>query len=179
MDKYTELATRTENQDFDGIGQRLVDNKDAVVQALNKAIVAARELDAVVKKTCFYGKPPKYSPVPLFDSQSPEAENVLRSEVFIRLLHGFMGISTEAGEGLEALAQRLNGGPLDTVNVGEELGDVFWYSAIVAATCGTTFQAEQEKNIKKLAKRYGDKFDDVKSMERDLEAERAILEGKA
>lgn len=178
MNNYQKFAVRTENQDFEGIACRLIENKEQVTRALNKAILAAQELDAIVKKTCFYGKAPKYQSVPLFDSSKEGSEEVIRSEDFIRLLHGFMGIMTEAGEGLEALAKQHNGEGLDLVNVGEELGDVFWYGAVIAETCGTTFEKEQEKNIAKLAKRYGDKFSDVKSMERDLASERAILEKK-
>lgn len=36
-----------------------------------------------------------------------------------------------------------------------------------------------EINIQKLAKRYGDKYSDFNATNRDLDAERAILEGKA
>ncbi len=177
MKNYKDLAIRTENQDFDGIGRRLLANKKRVLEALNNAITAAQELDAVVKKTCYYGKEPKVIKIPQFDTESLDVSK-LTDKSFIRLLHGFMGIATEAGEGLEALAKAYNGEALDKVNVGEELGDVFWYSAIVADTCGTSFEQEQTKNIAKLAKRYGDKFSDVKSMNRDLEGERKILEGK-
>ena len=175
MKNYRDLAIRTENQDFDGIGQRLLANKAKVLEALNNAIKCAQELDSVVKKTCYYGKEPKVVKVPQFDIHSLDVSK-LNDASFIRLLHGFMGIATEAGEGLEALAKAYNGEQLDKVNVGEELGDVFWYSAIVADTCQTTFEQEQAKNIAKLAKRYGEKFSDVKSMNRDLDAERKILE---
>lgn len=175
MENYTELAMRTENQDSEGISQRLEQNIDKVLPALNKAILALQELDYTVKKECFYGKPPKFYEAPLF-RKGAMSQDVLKNEAFVRLLHGFMGIGTEAGEGLEALAEYYNTGNLDKVNVGEELGDVFWYSAIIADECQTSFSVEQEKNIKKLAARHGEKFSDVKVMDRNLDKERAILE---
>lgn len=175
MENYVELAKRTENMDMEGIADRLEQNIDKLLPSLNKAILALQELDYTVKKECFYGKAPKYYEAPLFQ-KSEMKKDVLRSQDFIRLLHGFMGVGTEAGEGLEALASYLNTGSLDKVNVGEELGDVFWYSAIIADECGTSFDKEQQKNIKKLAARHGDRFSDVKVMDRDLGRERSILE---
>ena len=86
-----------------------------------------------------------------------------------------MGIMTEGGEGIEALAQHISKGTdLDLVNIGEENGDVDWYQALIADECGTDFE-KNIKNIKKLALRHGDKFSDAKVMNRDLEAEREIL----
>ena len=174
MEDYIKLAQRTENKDNDGIAARLEAQVDKVFPALNKAILALQELDYTVKKECFYGKPPKYYEAELF-KKDPEKVSVLHKKDFIRLLHGFMGIATEAGEGLEALANYYNSKNLDKVNVGEELGDVFWYSAIIADECETTFSKEQKKNIAKLASRHGEAFSDVKVMERNLEKERAIL----
>jgi len=175
MKDYVKRATNTENKDYEGIGNRLVENKEELFLALNQAILAIQNLDHIVKKKNFYGKPPKHYEAPTFKGLDP---NILKDESFIRLLHGFMGIATEAGEGLEALAKMHDGEELDKVNVAEELGDVFWYCALIADETGSSFEAEQERNIKKLEERHGKKYSDKKVMERDLDKEREILEKK-
>ncbi len=94
-----------------------------------------------------------------------------------RLLHAAMGLTTEAGEFLDALKKHLfYGKPLDLVNLREEIGDIMWYLAIACDALGTDFETEQERNIAKLRKRYPEKFDAEQAIERDLDAERAILE---
>ncbi|MFN5538469.1 MAG: nucleoside triphosphate pyrophosphohydrolase family protein [Candidatus Melainabacteria bacterium] len=95
----------------------------------------------------------------------------------IRLLHALMGLTTEAGESLDALKKHLfYGKPLDEVNLKEEMGDLFWYLAIMADTLGVSFEEIQERNIEKLKARYGEKFTDEKAINRNLETERSILE---
>jgi NTP pyrophosphatase (non-canonical NTP hydrolase) len=68
------------------------------------------------------------------------------------------------------------GKPLDEVNLKEEMGDLFWYLAIMADTLGVSFEEIQERNIEKLKARYGEKFTDEKAINRNLETERSILE---
>mgnify|MGYP001197215003 FL=1 len=46
-----------------------------------------------------------------------------------RVLHGVMGIGTEVGELLEAF--NMNETPIDLVNLKEEIGDAYWYLAIL------------------------------------------------
>jgi len=95
----------------------------------------------------------------------------------IRLLHAAIGLATEAGEVQDALKKHLfYGKPLDKVNLAEEIGDLFWYCAILADTLGVSFDEIQEKNIAKLKARYGDKFTAAAALNRDLDAERKILE---
>lgn len=48
----------------------------------------------------------------------------------VRTLHAVMGLSTEIGELLEAYNDAKKAGRMDRVNVGEEIGDCFWYNAI-------------------------------------------------
>lgn len=94
-----------------------------------------------------------------------------------RLLHAGMGLSTEAGEFLDALKKHIfYGKELDRVNLAEEMGDVFWYCAIVASELGINFEDVMDKNIEKLKARYGEKFTEEKADTRDLEKERSILE---
>lgn len=93
-----------------------------------------------------------------------------------RLLHAGVGIFTEAGELVESLQKAYETGVMDKVNFGEEIGDVEWYQAIGFDATGVTEESCREKNIAKLRKRYPAKFDAYAAVNRDLAAERAILE---
>ncbi len=94
-----------------------------------------------------------------------------------RLLHAGIGLSTEAGEFLDALKKHIfYGKELDRVNLAEEVGDLFWYIAIIADELGFEFESVMDKNIQKLKARYGEKFSEKKANSRDLETERNILE---
>ena len=51
--EYIELALRTENKNHSDVASRLIENKDEVFAALNNAILAAQQLDWIVKKEGF------------------------------------------------------------------------------------------------------------------------------
>jgi NTP pyrophosphatase (non-canonical NTP hydrolase) len=98
-----------------------------------------------------------------------------------RMLHGIVGIATEAGELLDAAKKRMfYGAPLDAVNLVEEIGDVLWYMAILCDELDVTFEMVMETNINKLHKRYKKgKFSKSAAMNRNLPAEREVLEQSA
>ncbi len=94
-----------------------------------------------------------------------------------RLLHAGIGLATEAGEFLDALKKHVfYGKDLDTVNLSEEMGDIFWYCALIADELKIDFSQVMDTNIAKLKARYGDKFSEEKAENRDLKTERTILE---
>lgn len=94
-----------------------------------------------------------------------------------RLLHGGIGLATEAGEFLDALKKHVfYGKELDKVNLREEMGDIFWYCAIIADQLEVDFATVMERNITKLKARYGEKFTEAAANTRDLATEREILE---
>jgi NTP pyrophosphatase (non-canonical NTP hydrolase) len=94
-----------------------------------------------------------------------------------RLLHAGIGLSTEAGEFLDALKKHIfYGKELDRVNLKEEMGDLFWYLAIACDELGVEFEPLMETNIAKLKARYGEKFTEHRAENRDLDTERTILE---
>jgi NTP pyrophosphatase (non-canonical NTP hydrolase) len=96
----------------------------------------------------------------------------------IRLLHAQLGIASEGGEISDQLKKHLfYGKPLDTVNIAEEIGDLFWYCALASNELGIDFASIMETNIAKLKARYGDKFSSHAALNRDLGKERSILEG--
>ena len=75
----------------------------------------------------------------------------VKDEGTLRLLHGAIGLTTEAGEFIDALKKHIfYGKELDRVNLAEEMGDMFWYLAIVADELGIDFESVMATNIKKL-----------------------------
>lgn len=96
-----------------------------------------------------------------------------------RLLHSAVGCCTEAGELQDALKRELfYGKPFDATNLCEEYGDLLWYVAIGLDALGVSMEDCMERNINKLKARYPAKFDAAKAVNRNLDAERAALEGK-
>ena len=97
----------------------------------------------------------------------------------LNLLHAAMGISTEAGELMDAFKRKIfYGKELDVVNVKEEVGDLMWYVAILLRELDLDFHELLQLNIDKLRARFPDKFTETDALQRDLDKERAILEGK-
>ncbi len=95
----------------------------------------------------------------------------------IRLLHGALGVVTESAEFADAIKKHLfYGKPLDEINLSEEVGDLFWYCAIIADALGDDFHSIMRRNIAKLRARYPNKFTEAEALDRDLSAEREILE---
>lgn len=93
------------------------------------------------------------------------------------LLHGAIGLATEAGELLDAVKRSLfYGGQLDRTNLVEELGDLEWYMAVIRHAVGVEQDEVQRINIEKLKARYPEKFTSDDALQRDLARERKILE---
>ncbi len=96
------------------------------------------------------------------------------------IIHAAIGISTEAGELLDPIKKLLfYGKPLDHVNLDEEVGDLLWYIVLYCNARGITIFDLMETNYAKLRTRYGEKFTQDKALNRDLDAERSVLEGDA
>jgi NTP pyrophosphatase (non-canonical NTP hydrolase) len=103
----------------------------------------------------------------------------LSDEKVIRGLHSALGMVTEAGELADVFKKHIfYGKPIDWVNVEEELGDLFWYVAVMVDVLGKeSFDSILQKNVDKLAKRYKDQtFTEASALHRDLSGEREILE---
>jgi NTP pyrophosphatase (non-canonical NTP hydrolase) len=94
------------------------------------------------------------------------------------MLHAMLGITSEAGEVADQFKRHLiYGKELDVVNLMEEMGDLFWYCAILSHHLDVSFETVMYRNIAKLRARYPDKFTKDSAINRDLAKERAILEG--
>lgn len=175
--EYIEQAVQTLSNQWYG------DKVDVGIfeHALQLSIDGLKYLDAV-KKAIFYGKDSEDFILVWNNSSGVQGlpdrfDNRTLGETTI---HGILGVATEAGELLEALRNIvIAGADADKVNIKEELGDIFWYQAILAKFHGFTFEEVEERNIAKLRKRFPDGFKSYDAINRDLVAEREVLESKA
>lgn len=174
---YVALAMSTCSPDFHG---HMV-GKQVLVLAVNAAINALNDLDKI-KKSLFYGRDNNLTTLGM------ENCNFLPMQVggadydavkSAQIIHGILGLATEAGELLEGLRNAYNGQGVDAVNVREESGDAKWYLAILANAFGREWREDEQVNIAKLKLRFPDKFKATDANVRDLTAERALLEQAA
>lgn len=101
-------------------------------------------------------------------------------QVLSRLMHAVLGMITELGEFCDPLKKCLiYGKPYDATNLQEELGDSEWYVALAANALEAQLVDIFERNIAKLRVRYPDKFTEQHALNRDLDAERKVLEAGA
>lgn len=97
-----------------------------------------------------------------------------------RLDHAARGMVTEAGELVDMLKKHhAYGKKFDKVNALEEVGDTLWYVSLALDACGFTLEQAMDTVVTKLRKRFPEGFSQDKALNRDLDAERAILESKA
>ena len=182
LQEFTEQAIKTESViDVVETDARLFK------QALWIFIHASSVLDAM-KKNIFYGKPidwnklaKAFDDIRFISEKMPCALNADmhdRLDVDPRIFHSIVGICTESGELAELLARTIgfpeNG--FDVVNFGEELGDIDWYKAIGTDATGLNPDNILDTVIKKLQKRYPDKFTSDDAINRNVDAERSLLE---
>jgi len=191
LKEYTKLATRTESRP-----EEVKVNHQMFVDVLYIFTAAGRMLDQI-KKHAFYRKDysvenftTDYAMIEraLYDLQharvngtSEEMNEEKIDQIDLRLLHAIVGIATESTELCEALYNAMTGGEVDLVNLREENGDINWYQAIFYdAMEELGFEGHWEDdlhtNIAKLKARYPDKFTSENAINRDLEAEKEILE---
>lgn len=85
-----------------------------------------------------------------------------------KLLNGCMGLNGEAGECIDLLKKHLfQGHELDREKLIEELGDVLWYCAELAAGLDVGLAEVARRNIEKLRRRYPEGFSMERSVNRD------------
>jgi len=93
------------------------------------------------------------------------------------LLHMTLGMQTEAAEVSDVFKKNLAyGREIDWINIKEEIGDQMWYIANFCNIKGWNLEDILGSNILKLKIRYPDKFTSDKAINRDLKAERQVLE---
>lgn len=161
-----------------------------VVNTLSLAsvfILIGEKLVDAAKREIFYGKPAQASKLihlvsPILDGAlvqschryvhlvladeegAAKTHFAVDSVESLRLLHGSLGIVTEASELFAAIVNkqvsRMVGAEVsvDRTNVLEELGDLSWHIALIQAVLGVTDESVKAANIAKLRVRFPDKF---------------------
>ena len=85
-----------------------------------------------------------------------------------KIENGILGLCGESDEVADLWKKYLyQGHEFDRKAAAEELGDVLWYCAELAAGLGVTLEDVAAGNIAKLQKRYPDGFDARRSAERE------------
>jgi NTP pyrophosphatase (non-canonical NTP hydrolase) len=163
--KYQELASMTESPSGRKTLDRHMQNARVYNFNIQKLFDCLAECDFdKLKRDIYYGEAGE-------SLASSEETNELR------LLHGVLGLITEEFELLELIREQDR---LDPVHLKEELGDLLWYISLIASSQGITLKDVMESNIRKLALRNRNKgkFDLAGTLERSLDKEREVLEGK-
>jgi NTP pyrophosphatase (non-canonical NTP hydrolase) len=93
------------------------------------------------------------------------------------MLHAMIGVTTEAIELLQNTISILNGRSAvkDYSNIVEEMGDIYWYLAVLQKATGISEEKVKSKNIMKLRARYPEKFTTDDALNRDLDKEAEAL----
>lgn len=178
--EYCLGAVRTEAPVTEELTGRITPGAvSAVIELLGDAVSGGKDLDAL-KKYIFYGKETSDllidESVSVLDLPSGALERLRQPEI-VRILHGVLGLVTEVAEMAGPLLEHVQSGkPIDHVNLGEELGDLFWYMAILASAIGDNFPAIKARNNAKLRFRFPAKFEEAQAVTRDLVGERNVLE---
>jgi len=187
--EYIEQAKITESHI-----EELNISADFLVAALTLNHISAEILDCV-KKLAFYNNPKKLEEniknllvqleLELYTLKHYEStprsalygEDAVKPDVNTRIAHCLIGMITEAGELSEAFAKAIHTGEFDLVNLKEEFCDSDWYKAIGSDEMGIDWGEGWQNNIDKLRSRYKGSYSDDATANRDLNAERQILEG--
>lgn len=120
-----------------------------IVSAFQRFIAAAQELDQI-KRAVFYGKSPA-DPI----AEDGEILEANFEHIHQDAFHGIIGICTEAGELAERLLKMATEpNEPHRQNLIEEIGDVYWYTALLLALLGTNSAAIENSNMQKLMVRY-------------------------
>ncbi len=184
MKEYLEASERTAPK-----GQEIVlidlERKE-VLLSLTGALGIEHD---VLKRAIFYKAPPADCEKRLDMGELKASElalTVLEADLLpeikperIDLLHGILGVISEAGELAEEFVKaHLENREINLVNVQEELGDLLWYIALMLRNINSDFETVAAKNIAKLKKRFPEKFNTDNALTRDLfEEEKALKEG--
>ena len=106
-----------------------------------------------------------------------EPQEYYPARVDMRALHAYMGLMTEVGELVDTFKKHIfYGKEIDHENLVEEMGDLFWYTALMADVLGVSFEEIMQRNNTKLRLRYPDKFTESNALNRNLEEERNVFE---
>lgn len=166
MKNYVEKANSTLSNQFHlELLKEFQEAYGAGIETTLTMMIAMSAVADSLKKSLFYGKEVRDVRVDL-DTNFHIDMHTVDPDLF----HGVVGLYSEAGELIEAM---MTG---DLVNLKEEVGDVLWYLAVLCKYGNFSLEDAMEANIAKLTKRFPNKFSEHDALNRDLQAERRILE---
>ncbi len=149
-------------------------DRNELVSLLQSMVETSQSLN-LMKKLLFRGKTREelgFLPV----AENCSINGLVRHED-IDLVHGVIGVLTEAGEAAEILLDLICARRADRVNAVEECGDLRWYINRILRWANVTDEECERANIAKLHGRgfqFG--FNKQADSNRDLQNERGILE---
>jgi NTP pyrophosphatase (non-canonical NTP hydrolase) len=120
-----------------------------------------------MKKALFYGK--KSATLMEPEDEDDYFDNPAEKDI----VHGILGIVTEAGELLELL---LNPDKMSRAKLIDECGDHQWYHALIYRAIDTHYAEVFRKNIDKLKARFPVKFTEVNAIVRNEARENAVFQ---
>ena len=183
---YQKLAGNTDLEDYSNVQKRVVKYQKEAIDLFKEMLLIGIKGD-MLKKVIIYGLDPESEDYSVKLKKHMDAihkietgelsEEVLSSEKFAKLFHYYLGINTESAEMIQVLLNWVLGVErIDNVGLAEENSDCCWYLARANEVLQTSFESIMETNIRKLAARYPNKFTSESALNRNLDAERAILE---
>ena len=85
-----------------------------------------------------------------------------------RIIVSALGLAGEAGEFANIVKKKTaHGHNVSSEILADELGDVLWYVAEAATSCGLSLGDIAQQNVEKLCQRYPDGFSEERSRNRD------------
>ena len=181
--EYKQLGLVTEPPITDELVERLEMMAPDVAVIMEESVRLAEVADSF-KRAIYYGKMDET--LDAFDELGgeipfpPMLENMLEDRRrAARTIHAILGLISELGELSEAFLDAWdNGQSIDIPNLVEEIGDQKWYTNLLVDEYGLDEEDICKKNIAKLEKRFGPKFSQFRAVNRNLDAERDILEAE-
>lgn len=182
FESFTQLALRTESKVSDANI-----NIASLSDLLELFILTGTLLD-YAKKGIFYNNYSKYDEnykilttqlaetLQSFQQRSSSLPKGQVNHLNFRILHGLLGTATEASEIAELLLDYIKTGEIDEVGISEEFSDIDWYKAVTFDELSLDENTCRQNVINKLKVRFPDKYSDSAAADRNLDAERKMLE---
>ena len=154
----------------------------AIKSIMTSFVEIGSDLDRV-KKALIYGKfasdlVPRVCGDSEFTVTANKSENF--NKVPPQIVHAIIGMAIETSALIDALLKTIESGePFDQANFVEEVGDTLWYAQLGVEAVDKSLDDAAWTNTRKLAVRYPDKFTSEAALNRNLDAERAVLEADA
>lgn len=144
-----------------------------------KAIAELDKLDKMRKALFYDNREYEMSNEDKLMATHPDARSYEALQLSSQIVHAIVGAACEGAEKLDLLIRAMDGEEFDLANYIEEVGDGMWFDAVGLSKLGFTIPEVQRAVIRKIRQRTGGLFTKEGFNERDLAAERAILDDAA